>query len=615
MNLKRNKLSIYRLLLYGILFIFASCNCLPPIIKANQGVSYIYSDAGSSNNQFVPSGWMGDYQSILLDEAYPKDVFSGQTCQKWTYRYGGRTENWSGVIWQSPRDNWYGDIPNSGYNLSGAQYLEFYVRGEKGGEKIYFGFGGLSGKYPDSTSIHLKSMILSSVWTKVSIIVSDLDLSIIHNGFEWVIDGAQNPEEDIIFYLDEIKYNFKQSEEGTISKIPGLCFSPFTRGDPTQGYLASVEQVQEHMDKIVPYTEWIRTYSMDGGLAEAGGLAHERGLKIAMGAWIERNATDNATQINRLVDKSLAGDVNIAVIGNEALLRFDLSSSDLISLIKDFKRRVPNVPVTTAESYEYWLNTPTLVDACDVIFAQVYPFWKGVSIDNAVADLNNVYEQLQTVAKGKKIYISETGWPSGGVQNQNALPSSKNAAFYFLNVSAWANSLNIPYFYFEAFDEPFKANTEPNGVGNHWGIYESISTLKPDMHIVFAGHTMFDNWLLDLPGGPGAPQIQFTYVPSYGSYDDLRGRVLHINPADYAVAVYIYVVGGWWTKPYYERPKTYINADGTFTVDITTGGSDQNATIIKAFLIPRDYNPPLASGGGLPQSIQNDALASQTANR
>jgi exo-beta-1,3-glucanase (GH17 family) len=608
----RYKLLFYQLLLYGLSFIFAGCKCPPPQIK---GPFYIYSDAGSSNNHFVPSGWMGDYQSIVLDEAYTKDMVDGRTSQKWTYRYAGRTEKWSGVIWQNPRDNWNGDVPNSGYDLSKARYLEFYVRGEKGGEKINFGFGGLSGQYPDSTGAHFKSMILSNEWTKVSIIVDDFDLSNIHNGFEWVIDGTQNPQEDIAFYLDEMKYKFEQPDDGIIEKISGLCFSPFTQGDPTQGYLASIQQVQEHMAIIAPYTEWIRTYSMDGGLTESGRLAHERGLKIAMGAWIERSTADNATQINRLIDKSLAGDADIAVIGNEALLRFDLSSSDLISLIKEFKRRVPNVPVTTAESYEYWLNTPALVDACDVIFAQVYPFWKGVSIDDAVADLNNVYEQLQKVAKGKKIYISETGWPSSGTQNQNALPSTQNASFYFLNVSAWAKALNVPYFYFEAFDEPFKTNTEPNGVGNHWGLFENKSTLKPDMNIVFAGHTIFDNWLLYLPGGPGAPQIQLTNVPPYGSSSDLRGRVLHVNPSDYAIAVYIYVAGGWWTKPYFERPKTYINSDGTFTVDITTGGSDQNAIIIKAFLIPRDYDPPLAGGGGLPSVIQDQALASITVTR
>jgi GPH family glycoside/pentoside/hexuronide:cation symporter len=141
---------------------------------------------------------------------------------------------------------------------------------------------------------------------------------------------------------------------------------------------------------------------MDGGLAESGRLAHEHGLKIAMGAWLGRNTTDNATQIIKLLDKSKIGNVDIAVVGNESLLRFDLTPTELISLIKDFKSKAPGIPVTTAESYEYWINTPALVDACDVIFAQVYPFWKGISIENAVADLNNVYSQLRNVAKGKK---------------------------------------------------------------------------------------------------------------------------------------------------------------------------------------------------------------------
>jgi hypothetical protein len=135
------------------------------------------------------------------------------------------------------------------------------------------------------------------------------------------------------------------------------------------------------------------------------------------------------------------------------------------------------------------------------------------------------------------------------------------------------------------------------------------------MDVIFAGHSIFDNWLLDLPGGSGSPQIQFTAVPAKGSNDDLKGRVLHIDPSKYAVAVYIYGSGGWWTKPFYERPKTWINADGTFSADITTDIRDQYATQIRAFLVPREYELPLATGKELPSSVQRDAVASNAVNR
>jgi hypothetical protein len=92
------------------------------------------------------------------------------------------------------------------------------------------------------------------------------------------------------------------------------------------------------------------------------------------------------------------------------------------------------------------------------------------------------------------------------------------------------------------------------------------------------------------------PQIHFTYVPAYGSFNNLEGEVKGVKPSSYNVAVYIYVVGGWWTKPYWAEPLTAINHDGSWSCDITTGGVDENATEIRAYLVPKGYNPPLAYG-------------------
>lgn len=105
-------------------------------------------------------------------------------------------------------------------------------------------------------------------------------------------------------------------------------------------------------------------------------------------------------------------------------------------------------------------------------------------------------------------------------------------------------------------------------------------------------------------------------MPPYGSTQNLEGRVYCVNPADYKIAAYIYVGGGWWTKPYWASPLTPIRADGTFTVDITTGGSDPYATQIAAFLVPNGYNPPLMSGGAeLPPELYQNAVAYKIVDR
>lgn len=106
-----------------------------------------------------------------------------------------------------------------------------------------------------------------------------------------------------------------------------------------------------------------------------------------------------------------------------------------------------------------------------------------------------------------------------------------------------------------------------------------------------------------------AATVSFTYVPPYGSSQDLQGQVAGVDPAGHKVAVYIYV-SGWWTKPYFGSPLTSIQGDGVWTCDITTGGDDQNATRIAAYLLENGYTPPTMSGGGtLPAELNQNALA------
>jgi hypothetical protein len=118
-----------------------------------------------------------------------------------------------------------------------------------------------------------------------------------------------------------------------------------------------------------------------------------------------------------------------------------------------------------------------------------------------------------------------------------------------------------------------------------------------------------------IPGGPGTPAIAFTSVPSRGSRADLHGQVLHVHPREFNVAVYIYV-SGWWTKPYFAQPLTAIRADGSWTADITTGGIDELATAIAAYLVPGGYQPPLLGGASaLPASLETNAAAKVVVSR
>lgn len=107
----------------------------------------------------------------------------------------------------------------------------------------------------------------------------------------------------------------------------------------------------------------------------------------------------------------------------------------------------------------------------------------------------------------------------------------------------------------------------------------------------------------------GPPTVTVTFLPPVGSFDDLRGRVTGVVTSDHRVAVYINV-GGWWNKPTWAAPLTPIGANGQWTCDITTGGQDQLATHVAAFLVPRGTTvPQLAGEANLPASLWEQAVA------
>lgn len=378
-------------------------------------------------------------------------------------------------------------------------------------------------------------------------------------------------------------------------KTYGLDFSPYMDGqNPNYGSFISADQIRERLGIIKSHTEWIRTFGSTSGIEETGKIAHELGLKAAVGAWLGNNLNANETEIANLIQAGQNGHVDIAIVGSETLLRGDLSEDQLIGYINRVKSALPGVTVTTGEVYGELLAHPNVVAACDVIFVNYYSYWEGKSIDKAVVYLNSLHQKVLAISGGKEIIVSETGWPSCGNVIGDAIPSPENASYYFLNFVSWAREKNVKYFYFEAFDEGWKAGYEgPQGAC--WGIWNKDGIMKPGMQDVFDGKTVPSNWDCGgIPGGEGNPKIEFTKIPAYGSSENLQGQVWHVDPIEYKVVVYINVGGGWWIKPYYDEPKTSIDCDGSWTTDVTTGGIDETATEFAAYLIPAGYDPPLS---------------------
>jgi exo-beta-1,3-glucanase (GH17 family) len=394
--------------------------------------------------------------------------------------------------------------------------------------------------------------------------------------------------------------------------LHGLCFSPYYEGQsPDWGSVISEPQINYLLHRVATYTNWVRSYGCTHGLEKIGINAHNLGLQVAAGAWLDENLANNQIEINNLIELGQAGEIDVAIVGSEVLLRNDLTKAQLIGYIDQVRAALPNIPVTTADVYQTFLNNPDLVDTVDVLYVHIYPFWEGKSLDCAVNFIDNVYTNLLAVGQGKEIVVAETGWPSEGDPLGRAVPSPENAAAYFLNFVSWAKIKQVKYFYFEAFDEPWKMLHEPTR-GGHWGIWRKDGgPMKPYMDSVFNGVTRPNNWALDTAAILAqTPSIEFTHIPPLGSFENLEGITEGVFPTEYRIVVYIYVGGGWWTKPGFTNPYTSIQCDGTFICDITTGGIDEQATKIRACLVPKTYSPPLLGGNAtIPPEVEQNAVA------
>lgn len=116
---------------------------------------------------------------------------------------------------------------------------------------------------------------------------------------------------------------------------------------------------------------------------------------------------------------------------------------------------------------------------------------------------------------------------------------------------------------------------------------------------------------------PNTPVIQFTSVPPWGSNLPLVGQALNVTPADYRVAVFIFIPGlGWYTKPTCASPLTTIQPNGTWSTNIVTGGVDDTATKITAYLVPQSFSHPCVLGGdGVPATVVQQSVAEVTTPR
>jgi len=262
-------------------------------------------------------------------------------------------------------------------------------------------------------------------------------------------------------------------------KLYCVSYAPFrgrqTPLDPTT--MISAAQIDEDLTRLARIANCVRVYSTDYGLDQIVGIAERHRLKVLQGLWLSSNPAKNQEQIddavrlaNRYPDTILA-----VVVGNEVLLRGEMSAPDLAATMRAVKARV-KTPVTYADVWEFWLRNPEIVAAADFITIHILPYWEDFPIParEAAAHVNAIRQRVVRTFPNKEVLIGEVGWPSEGRMREGALPSPANQARVIQDVLALAAREKFRVNVIEAFDQPWKRAQE-GAVGGHWGLLADAS--------------------------------------------------------------------------------------------------------------------------------------------
>ena len=260
-------------------------------------------------------------------------------------------------------------------------------------------------------------------------------------------------------------------------QLASMSYTPFDgSAHPDSGTRSSAEQIRADLEAIAPYTRMIRTYSSTRGSELIPEIARQFGLRVSVGAWIDKNQQRNEREIRAVIDLARKNrNIDSVVVGNETIYRADQTVDQLIRKIQRVKRDT-SVKVTTGEIWNVWIEHPELVSAVDFIAAHVLPYWEGVPESAAVDQALRIYDLLRQTYPGKRIVIAEFGWPSAGYNRQEANPGPRQQATVLREFVSRADALGIDYNIIEAFDQPWK--TFEGGVGPYWGMFNTAREPK-----------------------------------------------------------------------------------------------------------------------------------------
>ncbi len=325
--------------------------------------------------------------------------------------------------------------------------------------------------------------------------------------------------------------------------LPSASYAPFEPGHVVADTAGDSEKVRADLKKLSTLTRALRLYSSTEGNELVPPIAAEFGMKVTVGAWINKNTERNEREIDAAINLARRNSNVIGVVvGNETIYRADQKVEDLIELIKKVKKSV-NIPVTTGEIWNIWRDNPQLAYSVDFIAAHVLPYWENFTDKQAVDQAVAMYQLLRDQFPGKRIMIAEFGWPSAGYNLRNADPGRFEQAVVLRNFVSRAEAIGMEYNIVEAIDRPWKFFE--GGVGPYWGMLDA--SLEPKFS--WTGPVVDENYwkLATIAVLVGI----LMSLPILGLAGATAMQALLLSAAAHGVGAWTATVFAYWTGHYF----------------------------------------------------------------
>jgi len=342
-------------------------------------------------------------------------------------------------------------------------------------------------------------------------------------------------------------------------RLQSVSYTPFEKDqspfDFDKGLTITDKRLDQDLALLSRNFSCIRTYSTTG-LDSLPRYAEKYGMQILLGAWVSNDPVLTGQDLDHLIElaKKHPASIRAVVVGNETLLRREITGAQLATYIRKVKAALPGVPVTYADVWEFWLRHPEVAEVVDFVTIHILPYWEDepVSIDAAMAHVKKIREEVAGKIPGKEIIIGETGWPSRGRMRERALPSPENQARFFRGFIELAEREHWQYNLIEAFDQPWKRIKE-GAVGGYWGLYSSE---RQDKHVLTGEVSNFPGWQRLFAFSAGIALLALLLTPRPDKMNTARWLKLTTTLAAGAVLLvlqaeqFVIVTLGIWNQMY-----------------------------------------------------------------